>query len=100
MIPPEEERLWIEKYREAMDATLAEESRWSIIRMAWSRITSLGSAAHAIPPRARVASPTDPPTPPSKPTVAAADGFMDEASPQQEKKTVSSSADDEAEYAL
>jgi hypothetical protein len=100
MILPEEERLWIEKYREAMDARLAEESRWSIIRMAWSRITSPGSASQAIPRRESVASAKESPTWPSKPTLSAADGFMNEASPQQEKKSVSSSADDEAQCAL
>ena len=100
MIPPEEERLWIEKYREAMDARLAEESHWSIIRMAWSRITSLGSASQAIPRRERVASAKESLTWPSKPILAAADGFTNEASPEQEKKSVSSSADEEAKYGL
>jgi hypothetical protein len=100
MILPEEEHLWIEKYREAMDARLKEPRR-SRIRMAWSRLTSaVGSATHAIPPRARVASMIDPPNCPPKPTVGAADGFMNEAAYEQERRSVSSSADDEAEYAL
>jgi hypothetical protein len=41
MILPDEERDWIDKYRDAMDATAVRESHSSGVRAAWGRIVSV-----------------------------------------------------------
>jgi hypothetical protein len=84
MTPPEEEeRLWIEKYREALDARLMKNSRRSGIRAAWSRINSVLGFTQAIPPHARTANVTDACIRPSTLTPDQAEQFRNDASCQE-----------------
>jgi hypothetical protein len=59
MILPDEERDWIEKYRQAMDAKAVEESRLHRIRRAWSRIASAVGAARSWDSSARDSNESD-----------------------------------------
>jgi hypothetical protein len=86
MIPPEEEQLWFEKYRDAMKARLAKESRRSRIRMPWSRINSALGSTESIPRHAGIATIADARTCPSTPTAGQRDEFMIDASCEEKKR--------------
>jgi hypothetical protein len=86
MTSPEEEQLWIEKYRDAMDARLAKESHRSRIRMAWIRINSALGSTDSIPRGAGIAAVRDEHTRPSTPTAGQRDEFMIDASCEEKKR--------------
>jgi hypothetical protein len=102
MILPDEERDWIEKYRQAMDAKAVEESRLHRIRRAWSRIASAVGAARSWDGSARDSNESDRDTRLVIQTNSAEPaGLLNKSSafePEQIREA-SSSADDEAEYA-
>jgi hypothetical protein len=101
MILPDEERDWIEKYRQAVDVKAVEEPRLHRIRRAWSRIASAVSAARSCDGSARDSNESQRDRLVIQTNSAEPAGLLNKSSafePEQISE-VSSSADDEAEYA-
>jgi hypothetical protein len=102
MIVPDEERAWIEKYREAMDARAVVGSRPGRIRTAWSHITLAAvSATHTIVRRASSLRASPPPTWASESTAAERAESMNHSSAlEQDQRNGGSFTCDEAENSV